>query len=338
MHDMICGQPEYVAETLERLERADLDPILHPSGPLVVTGCGTSFHAASFGARVLQMALGSRRWVEAIQAYELLHAAQIEEDTTVLGVSHSGETPTTNRVLRRARRDGARIIGLCGLQGSSMERIVERTLVIGSTQDRSWANTMSYTTQLAAFAALAARAGGDAWTAGVRELEKLPSLLRGALRCEAAVRLLSKMVASRKRVSFLASGLDEITASEAALKIRETCSLPASGYHLEQFLHGPFLCLDREDAVVILRSRDDGLRAEAIATALARTGAKVVQVGDGPGVDLPLPRSHRLLRPIVSIVSLQFLAYWVALERRQNPDVMRTDVARYRPGVELLFR
>jgi glucosamine--fructose-6-phosphate aminotransferase (isomerizing) len=165
----------------------------------------------------------------------------------------------------------------------------------------------------------------------------VPRILGKALACEAAVRRLAKRVARHERVTFLGSGLDEVTALEAALKIRETCSFPASGYHVEQFLHGPFLSLDRREAVVALRSRQDDDRETEILHGLSRTGASVTVVGEGRGAQIPLPHAERLLRPIVSVVPLQFLAYYVALEKKRNPDIMRSEDPRYRRGLEPLF-
>ena len=337
MHDMIRGQPHYVAETLGRLEGLRADDMLGRDRNIVITGCGTSFHSAMYGAEVLQEAFGTSKAVRAVHAYDLAYGVGTPRRSTVLGVSHSGSTSTTNLALRRASRVGARTVGLCGLPGSDMERETSRSLVIGSVHDRSWANTMSYTTQLAAFAALAADVGGASWAGVRRALRGLPRVLARALKCEGAIRRIAATVARRDRVTFLGSGLDAITALEAALKIRETCSLPASGYHTEQVLHGPCLSVDRRESVVMLRSRDDGARAEAIRKSLVRFGARVTTIGEAPDAEIRLPSTVRVLRPIVSIVPLQFLAYYSALERRANPDIMRTDIPRYRAGLEPLF-
>lgn len=337
MHDMILGQPEYVRETLSRVRRADAASFLGNPRHLVLTGCGTSFHAAMYGARVLQTALGTKAVVEAAHAYDLVHGNAPGEESAVIGVSHSGSTSTTNRALAVARRSGARALALCGLPASPMEEVADQVLVIGTTHDHSWANTMSYTTQLTAFAWLASQVGGEGGAEVGTEIETLPTRIQKTLGCEAAVKRLAKRVAARDRVTFLGSGLDDITALEAALKIRETCSLPASGYHVEQFLHGPFLSLDRRESIVALRSLDDGEREAAILKGLAKTGAAVTTVGEAKGVDVPLPRTHRMLRPILSVIPMQFLAYYAALEKRANPDIMRSDVARYRAGLEPLF-
>ena len=337
MHDMIRGQPGFVRETLTRLRHLDGRGFLSRRRRIAVTGCGTSFHAAIIGARVLQEALGARATVHAIHAYDILHGADIPRDTVVLGVSHSGNTSTTNQALALARRSGAPTRGLCGLSGTKMDEVAEEVLVTGSVHDHSWANTMSYTTQLAAFARMAEAVSPEPRDLFPDGLGSLPRLMERALGCEPAIRRLAKRVAANDRVTFLGSGMDEITALEAALKIRETCSFPASGYHVEQFLHGPFLSLDRREAIVAMRSRQDDDRETQILEGIARTGASVTVVGEARGARIPLPRTERLLRPLVSVVPLQFLAYYVALEKKTNPDIMRSEDPRYRPGLEPLF-
>lgn len=332
MHDMIRRQPEFVRETLERVRSSDPRGFLGRPARLLVTGCGTSFHAAMYGARLLDEALGPRVAVHAVQAYDLL-STPVTRRVTVLALSHSGNTPTTNLAIRRAKARGSRVLAVCGLPDTPMERIAASTLVIGSTHDRSWANTMSYTSQLAALAGLVARLSGN--DRAIRAWRSLPTLVRRALDSEAAVRALAAPIASRDRVTFVGSDLGEITALEAALKIRETCSLPASAYQLEQLLHGPFLSIDDRETVVVLQGPADGTRADAICRAWRSTGANVVRVG--PGQDIGLPRASRALLPIVEVIPMQFLAYFAALERGANPDIMRADVARFQEGLGLLF-
>src|SRR2546430_15509825 len=122
---------------------------------------------------------------------------------------------------------------------------------------------MSYTTQLTAFAALASQSRSNVGSSIEPSLRRLARSLGTTLGCESRVRRLATRVADEARVTFLGSDLDEITALEAALKIRETCSLPASGYNTEQFLHGPFLSIDDRESIVMMRSRENATRSAA---------------------------------------------------------------------------
>src|SRR2546422_625182 len=186
MHDMILGQPAFVAEALRRTAAADVSSFLRRPRRLVLTGCGTSFHAATYGARVLQEVLPSVP-VGAVHAYDLAYGSSVPANATVFGVSHSGSTPTTNRALRRVRGRGCRTIAMCGLPDSPMERVADQTLVIGSTHDHSWANTMSYTTQLAAFAVLASSVKSHLAPSFESSLRGISRSLEKTLACESRI-------------------------------------------------------------------------------------------------------------------------------------------------------
>src|SRR5439155_1049516 len=187
MHDMILGQPAFVAEALRRAAAADVSSFLGTPRRLVLTGCGTSFHAAIYAARVFQEVLPFVP-VLAVHAYDLAYGSVVPANATVLGVSHSGSTPSTNRALRRVRARGCRTIAMCGLPDSPMEPVAEQTLVIGSTHDRSWANTMSYTTQLTAFAGVASRLKSHVAPSIESSLRGIPRSLEKTLAYESDVR------------------------------------------------------------------------------------------------------------------------------------------------------
>src|SRR2546422_10646772 len=337
MVEMIRSQPDFVRETLRRLADGRAASVLRGTRHLILTGCGTSFHAATYGARILQRAVGSRAVVEAVHAYDLAYGKPAPSGAAVVGVSHSGSTPTTNRALSRARRSGHRAFGVCGLSGSPMEDLVEDVFVIGSVHDRSWANTMSYTTQLVALATIAAGVAGEGWSDVSAKIPQIPVALRKAIATEDSVHRVANRVAAKRRVTFLASGWDDVTALEAALKIRETCGLPASGYHMGQFLQGPFLSLDSSEAIVVLRGAEDGRRTETIMRALGKAGGTLEAIGGGPRTAIGLPRVRPFRRAIVCFVPVQFRRGYAALARHANPDIMRTGIPRLRAGVEALF-
>src|SRR3989449_1983199 len=131
MHDMILGQPAFVEEALQRTGAADGGSFLGRPRRLVLTGCGTSFHAAMYGARVFQEVMPSVP-VLAIHAYDLAYGSSVPANATVLGVSHSGSTPTTNRALRRAHRRGWRPLAGWGLAGPALGSVADPTLGFGS--------------------------------------------------------------------------------------------------------------------------------------------------------------------------------------------------------------
>ena len=88
---------------------------------------------------------------------------------------------------------------------------------------------------------------------------------------------------------------------------------------------------------MFLRGREDGTRADVIGRVLSKAGAEVTTIGEHPRASIRLPSTHPYLRPILSVIPMQFLAYYAALARHANPDIMRTDIPRLRAGVAALF-
>src|SRR5437016_14167454 len=136
---------------------------------------------------------------------------------------------------------------------------------------------MSSTSQLSAVAALSSEI-----RPGIPDLDRairgISRRVRTALSTDRKVRALARSVARADRITFLGASWDEITALEAALKIRETCGLSASGYHPEQFLHGQLLSIQPGEPVVARSSREEGARANVIRGTLTKTGSKVTIV------------------------------------------------------------
>src|SRR5438445_11386928 len=128
---MSRSQTDFVRETLRRVAARRAVSILRGTRHLILTGCGTSFHAATYGARILQRAFGSRAVVEAVHAYDLAYGKPAPIGAAIVGVSHRASTATTNRALSRAPRNAHRQFGVSGLSGSHMADMVEDVLDIG---------------------------------------------------------------------------------------------------------------------------------------------------------------------------------------------------------------
>src|SRR3989454_12502295 len=113
MHSMIHAQPAYAEEAIDRVWKSDFGKSLSRARHLVLTGCGTSFHAAMYGARVLQAAARAGNVVEAVHADDLANRPYPPGRATILGVSHSAPTPTSNQALPRGQAAGHRVLGVC---------------------------------------------------------------------------------------------------------------------------------------------------------------------------------------------------------------------------------
>ncbi len=338
MYDAIRAQPDLVRRVLAAnatgLDAAAAD--LRAAGRAIVTGIGTSFHAATLGAhfvRTLRAPVEAR----AVHAFEF---AEYHPDppagSAVIVVSHRGTKGYSLRSLEKARAAGAATIAITSTETAAGVRGAGR-LLLTCEQEASSAHTKSYTCALVLLGGLAVRlAGNDGARAA---LESVPGHLEGILTAEPAVERLARAQAQRSRWIFVGGGPNAVTAFEIALKLRETCYVAAEGYQVEQILHGPMCAVDGECVVVVIAPPGPSrVRCRDVLRVASTIGAFTVAVCDeadeevGLTADarIPLPPMPEVWSPLVSVVPLQLLCYYLALARRTNPDTFRLDHPRYK--------
>ena len=265
----IAAQPAWLAQV-------PTDRRFPHGARLLFTGCGTSFHAAMTGG-------------DAVHALELALRPHREADLLVL-VSHEGETPLT---LEAARAwEGPRWL-VTGQADGPIAELCDEVIVCTPAIEESWCHTASYTSAVAAIAAL----HGD-------DVSWLPGAVEEAL----AVPL--PEVGEQERFLVAGAGRDLATAHEAVLKLREGAWVAAEAYETEQLMHGYFAAVDESVRAFVLEG--DGLAAERGAAAAA--GLREL----GCDVDL-VPTRH----PVVDIVRFQRLTVEIASSRGREPDKIR---------------
>lgn len=332
MHDAIYGQPgalRLVGRGNERVLEAAAAR-LRAAEHVVLTGVGTSWHAALVGEAMLAGVgrLGLR--ARAIHAFDLAgYGPRPEARSGVIVVSHRGTSRYAREALDAARAGGAFVVAVTGKgsDGLAGADVVLRTV----DPDPSRAHTLSYTAALALLGLLAADVGENAdFRHAVDGLPDHVALLLGQESWED----LARRFAGRRRYWFVGGGPNTATALEAALKMSETNYATALAFNCEQFLHGAWGTMTAEDLVVLLApagpsqarghdvarvAREVGAPVLAVVTEgdteLAGLTAETIEIADVPEV----------LSPALAIVPLQLLAYHLALEAGANPDSMRAD-------------
>lgn len=265
----IAAQPEWLA-------KVPTDRRFPAAARLLFTGCGTSFHAAMTGG-------------EAVPALELALEPDREADLLVL-VSHEGETPLTLEAARAWR--GPRWL-VTGTTDGPIAELCDEVIVSAPEIEESWCHTASYTSAVAAIAAL----HGE-------DVSWLPGAVEDALAAPLPA------FGEQERFLVAGAGRDLATAHEAVLKLREGAWVAAEPYETEQLLHGYLAAVDESVRAFVLEG--EGLAAErgaAAAAALRELGCDV---------DL-LPTRH----PAVDIVPFQRLTVEIAESRGREPDRIR---------------
>lgn len=342
MYDAIRAQPDRVARVLEsqRDAIARAAEAAAPKQRLLFAGIGTSLHAACVGEHFLRHLSAGRARAQVEQSFELVHyPLALSSADALIVASHRGWKNFSVEAVRRAKAAGALTIAVTGLDGGDGIRAAD-FVIPTCEQELSFAHTKSYTTALAALALLAIGiAQRRAWLADAEaaralgELQRVSAWMEEALAVEPLARAAARDIVSKARLFFIGAGPNWSTASEGALKVKETSYSPAEGFETEQFLHGPIAEAGPHVAAVLhfAGSTSDARAAEAWA-ALGELGALRVAVssrGAAPGISgghrLEVPATPEWLSPFVHVIPSQFLSYFLALERGTNPDTGHED-------------
>jgi glutamine---fructose-6-phosphate transaminase (isomerizing) len=283
----IAAQPEW-------LRAVQTDLRLRTGSLVVVTGCGTSFHAAWTVPEVEHKLDGGYGGTRAEQALECVLRPPLA-DLLVL-VSHEGATPMTLEAARAF--DGPKWL-VTGRAEGPIAELCEEVLVVTPEVEKSYCHTASYTCAVAALSALAGE-----------EISWLPDAVAEALGAE------REPVSEHERWLVAGAGRDWATAEEAVLKLREGAQVVAEAHHTEQLLHGPLAAIDETVRCFVLEG--EGRAAERARDAVAALG----EIGCPTTL---VPTRH----PVVDIVRFQLLTVDLAEARGVDPDVIRRDDPRW---------
>jgi glutamine---fructose-6-phosphate transaminase (isomerizing) len=272
--EAIAAQPEWLAQVPS-------DRRLPPGRPLF-TGCGTSFHAAQTAG-------------EAVQALELVLAPEQDADVLVC-VSHEGTTPMT---LEAARAWAGPMWLVTGAPKSPLAELADEVVVCTPGIEQSWCHTASYTSAVAALAAL--RGEDVTWMA-----DAVADAVGGP----------RWPVSDHERWLVAGAARDWPTAQEAVLKLREGVHVAAEAWQTEQLLHGHLAAVDETVRAFVLEGQGRAAsRSREVVAALEALGAPVTLV----------PTRH----PVVDIVPFQLLTLDLADARGVDPDPIRRDDPRW---------
>ena len=285
-----------------------------------VVGCGTAYHSALVGAELLEKTL--KIPVVAENAGEFCYRAPLADGRTlVIAVSQSGETADTVAAVRTARKKGAVVAVITNAGYSTLAGLARFLFVTQAGVEVGVAATKTYCAQLTEFYLLAACLNGRSKVSS----QRLYSLCRRAIAAgENAERWAEKIVGA-KSVYFLGRGYDLATALEGSLKLREISYVQGAGYAAGELKHGSIALIDG-DSVVVAVSMDERLRKKtknAVNEVLSR-GAKVLLVTNSEEEadenDILLPKCSKRYAPLLSVIPLQFLAYYTSVKKGLDPD------------------
>ena len=311
-----------------RIDLDDIDP-LESATDIQFVACGTSYHAAVFGARLLrEHGIPAQAHLASEFAAS---SAVLTGDTLVVGVTQSGETADTMRALRVANRAGTTTIAVTNVVGSSAAREADDTVYIRAGPEIGVAATKTFASQQAALTMLAAALTDSHSRETVRSLRAIPDQVQTVLDTSDA-RDVADAYIDADAYFFIGRGYQYPVALEGALKMKEITYKHAEGFAAGELKHGPLALVTGQTPVFAVVAGDGQSAEKTIGNVkeVEARGAPVVAVTDGrAGVEryadhvLPIPESIPLATAVTANVQLQLVAYWVARRLGRSIDKPR---------------
>ena len=345
----ILDQPRVLGDCMRGRVSADLKEVilsamvdhrdrLLSAERIIIVGCGTSWHAALIGKQLIESL--ARIPVEVEYSSEFRYRNPIiRPSDVVIAMSQSGETADTLAAIQLAKEKGAFIYGICNSVGSSIARATDSGTYIHVGPEIGVASTKAFTGQVTVLALLALCLGREKgsldsqrYTQIIDDLLILPEKIEKIFEQKERIEQLSTRFTYAHNFIYLGRGINYPVALEGALKLKEISYIHAEGYPAAEMKHGPIALIDEEMPIVVIATRDKIYEkvVSNIQEIKARKGRIIAIVNEGDTqvanmVDyvIEIPEIAPELEPLLTVVPLQLLSYYIAVCKGKDVDQPR---------------
>jgi len=311
---------------------------IHHAKRIIFVACGTSWHSALIAEYLIEDL--ARIPVEVEYASEFRYRNPIlSEDDLVIAISQSGETADTLAALEIAKERGALLYGIVNVVGSSIARITDCGSYIHAGPEIGVASTKAFTSQLVVLILTALKLGNKRGTisdAKFRELlyglESVPAKVQEILAQSDKIKYIAQEIKDRQNALYLGRGINFPVALEGALKLKEISYIHAEGYPAAEMKHGPIALIDENMPVFVIATNASAHEkiASNIQEVKARKGLVIAIVSEGDTTiskiadyTFEIPYIEEQLTPLLSVIPLQLLSYYISVMRGCNVDQPR---------------
>lgn len=303
---------------------------------IYIVACGTAMHAGLSGKNAIEKLC--RIPVEVDIASEFRYRDPIIDDKTLcIFISQSGETADTIAALKLSKEKGAKTLAISNVIGSSITREADYSIYTHAGPEIAVASTKAYTSQVILINILAIYFAEILESSNINDLNELkkdilalPKKIEETLKCNEKIKQFAKQIYQEKDVFFLGRGIDETVAREASLKLKEISYIHSDSYAAGELKHGP-IALIENDVTVISILTDSNLVKKAISNIqeVITRGAKTLVVTNQDidnslfDIVINIPVTNSFISPILSIVPLQLLSYYISKDKGLDVDKPR---------------
>ena len=317
---------------------SDVLPKLVTAKRIIIVACGTSYHAGLVGEYLIEEF--ARIPVEVEYASEFRYRNPIiSSDDVIIAISQSGETADTLAAIRMAKEQGALILGICNVAGSSISRETNAGVYTHAGPEIGVASTKAFSSQVMVLTMIAFLLGRkrniilpEQYRALIQELVRVPDCIEQILSHEEEIRNIAAKYKDATNAIYLGRGYLYPVALEGALKLKEISYIHAEGYPAAEMKHGPIALIDQNMPVFVLATRDKYYEkvVNNIQEVKARSGKVIAIVTEGDTTIrrmaddvIEVPTTPEALMPLLTVIPLQIISYHVALMRGCNVDQPR---------------
>lgn len=334
----IDAQTHTVSLKAEGVSSAELSDLLKNTKRFYIVACGTSFYAGKVAKYLIESL--AQVPVDIDVASEFRYRTPIlEKDSIFMTISQSGETADTLAALRLAKEKGLKILSLCNVKNSTIDREAHVKLYMQSGPEIGVASTKAFTSTLGVLSCLAlqfAKSRGVLSSAVEKEMVQallaVPSQMEVALAYDKYFKETAQKLKNYRGFLYMGRGLSYPIAMEGALKMKELAYLHAEGYAAGEMKHGPLALIDNRMAIVMICPKDQWYEKtfSNLEEAKAR-GGEILALGTGEDENLKrkshyylaMPKAHWIANPILSTIPLQLMAYHLASQLGYDVDQPR---------------
>ncbi len=303
--------------------------LLKECSNITITACGTSWHAGLIGKFLIESLTDVT--VEVDYASELRYREKfIKPNSLLIAVSQSGETADTLEVIKKYKKLNSKVLSICNVLGSSIPRESDYTIYTHAGPEISVASTKAFTTQVTVFLLLAlyiARkrnsVNNEDFENYIEIMKNLPALLENTINATANMDKIAPELSKYSNYLYLGRGINYPVALEGALKLKEISYIHAEGYPGGEMKHGPLALIDENFPSVILLPKDSLYEKMFgnLNEIKSRRGKVVLFTSDSNIYDnlndyadyiFKIPDCDKFFQPIVYVIPLQLLSYYIA--------------------------
>ena len=302
---------------------------------IYLVACGTAMHAGLAAKNMLEKICKIPTEVDI--ASEFRYRDPIVDDKTLcIFISQSGETADTIAALKLSKEKGAKTLAISNVIGSSITREADYSIYTHAGPEIAVASTKAYTSQVTLLALLTIyfaetlEISKKEITSLKEDIAKLPSKIEETLKCCNKVKEFGHRIYQEKDVFFLGRGIDETVAKESALKLKEISYIHADSYPAGELKHGPIALI--ENGITVISIMTDSKLVEKTVSNIQEVitrGAKTLVVTNQAVDDkmfdtvIHIPETNTFVSPILSVIPLQLLAYYISKEKGLDVDKPR---------------